>query len=985
VAESESEAQTGAATVAPGRPEPDAPEGASLAGRPLVPERIARYVVLRRLGAGAMGVVVIAYDPELDRQVAIKLIHPRVAKRPDARSRMLREAKGLARLSHPNVVQIYDAGTVDGRVFIAMELVDGEPLSSWRGAGERSLEQILAVYTQAGEGLAAAHDAGLVHRDFKPDNVLVDREGRARVLDFGLVRASDDADTRERSGPHASAADLIGTEPTLEVSLAQTKESGGLMGLLSSSELELELTHGGQIMGTPAYMSPEQWKGGKADARSDQFSFCVALWEALYGERPFRARTVHALARAITSGSFSEPESAVRLPRRVRAALERGLLADPSRRFESMHALLRELRREDWSRRSLPLAGLALAGFAVLAWVRFVGMAAPEPPSCADAGAKVDEIWSEARRETITASFAATEVPSEQILARIGADLDDYAGRWRAAATSNCAATYLRKTQSQELLDLRTRCLDAKLRELDALLEVLGQADAATVDQAVLAVESLPSLRACEADRVSRLEAALPDDAALAERVGEARRALARVRASLDTGRFTEADERIEPLGATVEAIDYPPLDAEFALERGRLLARIDRREEAAAELQRSYFQATSLRDDELALRAATWLAELEGAQRQRPEFAQLWAEQAHALLARDPGRFPDLAADLADTLSWNAYLRDDLDAARAEAERGLALLEAARLDAPMRRMALLLDRGAAEYRAGDLAAAEASFGAALELAEATVGRDNAKATGALNNLAITYSAQGEHERARVLLEESVATRERALGPDNATVGVGLSNLADIELELGRPTQALAAAKRADAILRAAVGPNQYASLIARQRLGLARARVGAHDDAIIDLRDALAIAEAPPQPDPSLALELRAELATVLAAAGRSDESTAELDAVIAADPSSWRELVAAGRFAAALGERSTADALLGLALERAEHPEDAGGRRTRALAKLALAELWIEEDPRRAAALLGPELDDDLRSAPKLAAALAELRERVPAGATK
>jgi serine/threonine protein kinase/tetratricopeptide (TPR) repeat protein len=955
-------------------PQPDSEPDA----RELVPERIGRYVVLRRLGAGAMGVVVIAYDPELDRQIAIKLIHPRVAKHGEARARMLREAKGLARLSHPNVVQIHDAGTVEGRVFIAMELVDGQPLSRWREAQERSPEQILAVYAEAGRGLAAAHDAGLVHRDFKPDNVLVDHDGRARVLDFGLVRATDDGEGRERSGGQVSPSVLIGVEPTLEVSLAHPNDSGGLTGLLSSSDFAAELTHGGQIMGTPAYMSPEQWKGAKADARSDQFSFCVALWEALHGERPFVGRTVHALAAAMTSGTITEPSSdAVRLPRRIRAALERGLAADPARRFESMHALLRELRREDWNRGSLPLAAGALVGFALLAWVVFSNPPAPpESTMCADVGDRAAEVWNASRREQVSKAFARTGIASETILAKLGPQLDTYADRWRLAAEDNCAATHVRESQSEALLELRAHCLDQKLDELDALLEVFTAADATTVDEALLAVENLPSLHACEAERVSHSQTRVPDDPELAVRVGEARRQLARVRASLDTGRFVEAGERLDPLRAEIDLLAFGPLSAEFAIESGRLHARIDRWDDATADLQRGFFLATSLRDDELALRAATCLAELEGVQRQRTELAVLWTEYARALLEREPGRFPDFAADLADTISWNAYMRGDYVAARAEAERGLALLDAAGHDAPMHRMELVLDRGAAEYSAGELAAAEASFGAALELAVTTVGRDNAKATSALNNLSITYSAGGDFARARELLVEIIATRERALGPDNTSVGVALSNLADVELELGNIAAAHQAAERSYAILLASAGADQYATVIARQRLGLARALLGQYDDAILDLREVLAIAEAPPEPDPSLALELRADLAIVLAAAGRARESAAALGLVVAADPPRWRELVAAGRYAIALEQPGLAEQLLTLALERAGESEDAGARRLRAQAKLAQAKLWMTDDPRRAAALLTGELEEDLRSAPKLAADLAQLR---------
>ncbi|MFO7566619.1 MAG: protein kinase [Enhygromyxa sp.] len=975
------------------------------------PERVGRYLVLRKLGAGAMGVVVVGYDPELDRKLAIKLIHPRVARRGEARSRMLREAKGLARLSHPNVVQVYDAGTVDGRVFIAMELVDGQPLSAWCRARERSTGETLAVLLAAGRGLAAAHDAGLVHRDFKPDNVLVDRSGRARVLDFGLVRAAGDGESHA-GPPDAGSLDsspsidrTVSTDPTdstisstsgdahQSAPITREREStGGRDKTQGTSELELELTHGGQIMGTPAYLSPEQWKGARADARSDQFSFCVACWEALYGERPFAGRTVHALALAVGSGPITEPSSAVRLPRRVRRALERGLAKDPTQRFASMHELLRELGREDWSGRSLPLAAVALGAFGILAWGRFAGVEPSAPPTCEAAGASVTEVWHPRRGDAIRAAFMASEVPgAEAILAQVTHDLDDYAGRWTAAAEDNCAATRLRQQQSDELFDLRVRCLDGKLNELAALVDIFTRADPGTVEAAVLAVESLPSLRACEPDRVRETSAALPDDPKLAERVTAARRALAGVRASLDTGRFAEAGQLLAELEPELAALDYPPLNAALAVERGRHHARADRHEQADDDLQRAYFEAVRLRDHELAIRAASNLAELEVAQRRRSEFADLWIRQAEALLLRDPGRDPELAADLADIASWNAYLTDDLPGARREAERGLEILDEAGLEAPMHRVALLVDRGAAEYGAGELAAAEASFRAALELAEATVGRDNATATGALNNLAFTHVAAGELERARALLEESVTIRERTLGPNNASVGNGLSNLADVELELGEGEVALAAAERAYGILREAIGPDQYATVIAHQRFGLALALVGRHAEAISELRAVRELAAAPPDPDPSLTVELTASLAAVAAAAGDQKTAQRELEAVTASDPSLWRELATAGRFAVTLGQPAIAEQLLSRAIERAGDPRDAAARHRLARTKLALAELLIASTPgaeraERAAAIgsLLADLDDDLRNAPKLAEQLERLREaaELPAG---
>ncbi|HEY7375739.1 MAG TPA: serine/threonine-protein kinase, partial [Polyangia bacterium] len=240
--------------------------------------RIGRYLIIERVGAGAMGVVYGAYDPELDRKIAVKLLKGGDAGPEDAaRARLLREAKAMARLAHPNVIAVYDVGIFDGQIFLAMEFLSAGTLRSWLADRPRGWREVLDVFVAAGRGLAAAHAAGLVHRDFKPDNVLLDKEGRPRVVDFGLARDAAGAPADDHGGEtHARAA-------------AETT-SGTHLGTL---------TRKGAIMGTPAYMAPEQITGEATDARTDQFSFCVTLWEALHGERPFFGESLMGLLHSV--------------------------------------------------------------------------------------------------------------------------------------------------------------------------------------------------------------------------------------------------------------------------------------------------------------------------------------------------------------------------------------------------------------------------------------------------------------------------------------------------------------------------------------------------------------------------------------------------------------------------------------------------------------------------------------------------------------
>jgi serine/threonine protein kinase len=301
--------------------------------------RVGRYVVGERVGAGAMGTVYAAHDPDLDRQVALKVMRRRSGGE-ELRARLLREGQAMARLTHPGVITVYDVGTVGDQLFVAMELVTGGTLRHWTARRSRDWREVLDVFRRAGAGLACAHAAGLVHRDFKPDNVLVGDDGRVRVTDFGLARA-----TRDESGdaaPPDAAAD----------------------------PLEATLTRTGSLVGTPAYMAPEQLRGAAVDARADVFSFCVSLYEALYGDRPFAGTTLVALRDSIERGAVRPAPRGSGVPRRLRRALLVGLRADPGDRYASMDTLLRALDEAVPARRTRTalVAVAALASVAAAAW-----------------------------------------------------------------------------------------------------------------------------------------------------------------------------------------------------------------------------------------------------------------------------------------------------------------------------------------------------------------------------------------------------------------------------------------------------------------------------------------------------------------------------------------------------------------------------------------------------------------------------------------
>ncbi|TPV97258.1 MAG: serine/threonine protein kinase [Myxococcales bacterium FL481] len=320
---------------------------ARLFGEMPTPVQIGRFNVIERIGVGGMGVVYAGYDADLDRKVALKRLHaPSRDNRVEARGRLRREAQAMARLSHPNVVPVYEVGLDDGQLFLVMEYVDGVTLAQWMQQRRRTVASVLDVFVQAARGLAAAHDAGLVHRDFKPENVLVDRHGRARVVDFGLARGAPATDDTTATYPGALARSA--DRPAWHEALTRT----------------------GSVAGTPAYMAPEQQDGGVVDARADQFSFCLALHEALHRVMPRGGATPLRSARTQSDG-VDATRRWQWVPRRVRRALARGLQLDPRDRFGSMHELVHQLEpRPRWRQWTCAVASAGMAALAgtVVAW-----------------------------------------------------------------------------------------------------------------------------------------------------------------------------------------------------------------------------------------------------------------------------------------------------------------------------------------------------------------------------------------------------------------------------------------------------------------------------------------------------------------------------------------------------------------------------------------------------------------------------------------
>ncbi len=513
---------------------------------------IGRYTVLEKLGSGGMGAVYAAYDLKLDRKVALKVLTKRG---PDYETRLLREAKAMARLSHPHVVPVYDVGFVDDRPFLAMEFVDGETLKTWQRAEGRTWRQVLDAYLRAGRGLAAAHEVGLVHRDFKPENVLVARGGEVKVTDFGLVRALDE----------------VAAEEAREVSEALSSRSPRVdlpRRSVESSSLGTPMTLEGTVLGTPGYMAPEQYVGDVADDRSDQFSFCASL----YGRKPFPGETFAEIAEATIEGRVDEAPEGTAVPGRLRRVLLRGLSADREKRYPSMTAVLEDLER-DVARQRARVAVVVLAGLGFVVGVLGMQRAidARREQLCSGAQAEEREVWNPDVQRRIEGALLATGVPyAADTWQRTRQRIDEYLARWEQMHEQTCKATRIAQTQSEPVMMTRMACLEQRREAVRALARVLETADKDVVPRALPAAMDLPSIEPC-ADIATLLGLEPePTDAASRAELEAIRKGLVSVKANTDAGRYKEARTEAEALVERARKLGYHPVTGEALLAAAR-------------------------------------------------------------------------------------------------------------------------------------------------------------------------------------------------------------------------------------------------------------------------------------------------------------------------------------------------------------------------------------------------------------------------------
>lgn len=874
-------------------------------------ETLGRYVLLRPVGAGGMSVVWLAFDPELDRQVALKLMHETSRGAATNAQRLLREAQALARLSHANVVHVYDVGIVGGEVYLAMELVDGVTFKEWLAAAPRSVDDILTTLGRAGAGLAAAHDAGLVHLDVKPTNVVVGDDGRVRVVDFGLAR------------------------PPTETSRRSSDE----FAFPRAGRLGERLTEDGSVLGTPGYIAPEVLRGRAADGRADQFSFCVTAWEALFGERPFASDPND--PRAGVTGRLRPlpARGAALVARPIRTALMRGLATDPDERFASMRALLDAIRPRHTTRRAGAAALVVLGGAGlVVAGTRW-GEATPDP--CAVEASALVEVWNPTRSEALRQAFVATSAPfAEDAWTTAARVVDVHAQAWTRGARDACEAREVRAEQSATTYELRRACLADARSKLEELLALFAAADAHVVERAVTAAVGIGDPTACADVERLHAEASLPTDPELRARVEELHRASLRARVLVDAGRFEQASQMVGALVPEARALQHAPTLARLLQARAGALGAAGDPGAAAELLEEALVLAESAGLDELRFAIYADLAYAVGHQLRDARRGAYFADAAKSLHARIGGTSNQLMRLLV-TRGVLATGVGDYDAALQLFSEALAIAPAQDPDLP----SVLLDVGGVHYEYGNFAVALEFYQRAYELYLAQLGPSHPSIAVALENRGNSQQAMGnfdaalaDHERSIAILEaagvtdglsfalqlnnvgvvlsgmqrftDAVAYYERARGVLRANHGehvlgsILLTNLGEARLAQGRPEEALGLYRSAMGHLESVLGPEHPYVGVALTGLGLAQLELGERDAARGHFARALSIHARGGDP------VQRAETELGLARAIVESASVGEFDAARAYAVRAREAFVAAGDRGA--GQRERVDALL-------------------------------------------------------------------------
>jgi tetratricopeptide (TPR) repeat protein len=747
--------------------------------------KIGKFVVTRHLGAGGMGTVYEARDPELSRAVAIKFVLDAAADP----IRLLREAQALARISHPNVVAVYELGSHGADVFVAMELIDGVTIDRYIAANKCDWRAILGLYMQAGRGLAAVHQEGLVHRDIKPSNILVDLDGRVCVGDFGLARRDDPTDpgeaiTRDDKARSKSSVTVDGPTAASIDSRPRPAPVG--------AALDAQITEHGAVVGTPRYMAPEQNAGRRATRSSDQYAFAVALWEAVYGELPGK-------------DTREAPDGAA-APAWLERTLARALEHDPDKRWPTMNALLDELERAPRRRTRLAIgAGSTVVVAGTVAALVGFGALGGKQVDCERSGDPIAAAWTAGARSRTTTALGANGPAWQASSESVVATLDRWVERSRSVRIDACRATHDRGDQTAALLDKRVACLDAQQAVFAALLGAFARADRQVAEHALAAAERLPAPETCTPARL--VDTAAPANASINAALAEAT-----VAVDLERADARVLTERLLGLSQSLE----PAVRARAHLLRGRAIAATDPKARRA-ELDAALADAAAARDPgleaEVVLATVILAAGTESADRidallpvaraavtragdPRPLAHDLAKAEfeAHARLGRaEPAR--DACTRMVDLAEPE---RTALEASGCKCKIALVLRERAAAPACEESLGVFkkffgerhprtVDAAhnwiTALVRTGGAKQAEIAAHANVALTAEIHGRDSTGVVSEMQLLSVVQDRLRKIAESRATLEQALEISDRVSGPDAAARAGLLLELADRALQ----------------------------------------------------------------------------------------------------------------------------------------------------------------------------------------------------------
>jgi tetratricopeptide (TPR) repeat protein/predicted Ser/Thr protein kinase len=852
------------------------------------PTHIGRFTLIKRIGAGGMGEVYAAYDEQLDRKVAIKLVRPDAD--PGASQRLVREAQVLARLSHPNVVQVYEVGTIADRVFLAMEFIRGQTLRDWLGQQDAVPEpqrwrRVLDTFLAAGRGLAAAHAAGLVHRDFKPDNVLIGADGRVCVADFGLARV-------------ASASLVVGA--TLDAAPDAAPEAmpdtapGPARRASAVAQPTDSLTRSGTLMGTPAYMSPEQWHGRPSDSRSDQFSFCVALYEALYGIHPFAAGERAKLRERVIAGGCKEPAETTLVPAHIWTILQRGLAAAPADRCPDMDSLLDALSedpRQRWRRRTAAM--LLLATGALIGGGGIALHAASESlwDPCAHAGDSVTAIWSPDVAAQVRDAFETTPAPYARTQWEIlRPRIDAYANTLWAARQASCE-TPMSDAPGTGLVERTRQCLDTREEHLSVLLDELRRADASVVERSAAAVAALPLIASCE-DREGPPPALQPPPQAEAQQVRAIQNALARARMQHLLGHRQQALALAWAQLVAAERLTYEPVRAEALHQAGFISSRDggshDDVARAEAMLNDALDLAESNRHDDLVTQIWLDLALL--GRRHHTDFtlAHAWIRRALATSRRlgDPVARDHQQSRALSLRGALFHQEGELEAAERDHLEALALIADLPGVSPLARARALQELAITLRARGRLVEALSAFQQALAIQKAELGDGHPGIARLRYDMASAVSESGDIEGARKLLHQALETWTAVNGPVSEYAADVHLKLASLEGGAGNLDEAGEHARLGREMYGRILPADSPRQMYAEATVAGVAFRRERFAEALAAYERGLAAALRAASIDPTVLARFQSNIGETLVMLGRPDEAllhVAEAEAVLA------------------------------------------------------------------------------------------------------